>query len=225
MKRLLIFLFSFGLAVVFSGCTVSKSFSPLAHEYLVSSLGFDQSNEEKTVIMEAVVINSEDAEEEKKKELLIGSGKTLDEALKSATQKAVQPVELSHCAVAVIGESVSEKYFDEILKYVYNEKAITIALGFVSTHNAEELLSCETVSSVAVGYDIVSMQQTYSRKNSTSFKTRFYEIEASRAAKENSFSLPFFKVDMAKYEIDGKKEFKNGPPKTIKKGMVEVVSK
>lgn len=212
MKRILFFLAVLLNLSVLSGCTISKSFTPLAHEYLVSALGFDMADDKFYITIESVVVNSEDSEAEKRNELLSGKGDSLKSAIKNATDKSTQPLELSHCAVAVIGKSVSDDYFQEICEYIYNEKEITLSIGFVSCENAAGLLSSETLSSVAVGYDIIGMQQTYSRLSGIDFKNRFYEIESVRRKEINAFTLPFFKVKSDSYYIDGITAFKDDLP-------------
>jgi len=225
MRKVLIFLNLFFVLCFLCGCEKIKVFSPLAHEYLVSALGFDQYGREKAVIIETIVVNSEDSGAEKRKEQLIGRGSSLKEAFKNATKKAVQPIRLEHCAVAVIGEDVTASFFDEICEYIYNEKELTIALGMAATNNAKELLSGEAVASVAVGYDIMSMQQTYSREKNVKFKNRFYEVEIKRI-KEKSVSLPFFKVGADGYFIEGEMLFEKGLPKQKRsKNLLEVIGK
>ncbi len=209
MKRLFVFFSVFIMLLSFSGCRLSKSFTPFAHEYLVSALGFDQKGDEIFVTIESVVINSEDSEAEKKNKLLKGNGKSFQTALKNALGQASQPIELSHCAVAVIGDTLSEKYIAEVCNYIYNEKEITLSIELISTENAEKLLSSETISSVAVGYDIISMRQTYSRLYGINFKNLFYELEGMRQSAVNTFTLPFFKIDEEGYFIDGVTVFKN----------------
>ena len=212
MKRMLIFFFVLLDLLLLNGCTLSKSFTPLAHEYLVSALGFDRLDNDIYVTIESVIVNSEDSEAEKKNELIIGSGDSLESAMMMAMGKVTQPMEFSHSAVAVIGKSVNDKYLGEICEYMYNEKDITLSIAVISTENANELLACDTVSSVAVGYDIMSMQQTYSRLSGIDFKNRFYELEAKRRDEVNTFSLPFFNVDNGEYYIEGITAFKNDTP-------------
>lgn len=210
MKRLLIYITV--TALIFSclgSCTVSRSFSSLTHEYLVSALGFDQNGEELTVALEAVIVNAEDTNAEKKNELLTGNGSSLQEALSAASKKAAQPIELSHCAVAVIGKSVSAERFGEICDYLYNERQITLSILLVCTESAAKLLSSETVSSVAVGYDIMSMAAQQSKLTGIDYKNRFYELESKRKNQINVIALPFFEVTQEEYFLDGIILFKN----------------
>ena len=215
MKKLSIFLFTAIIGLIFGGCTLSKSFTPLSHEYLVSAIGFDEFDDEICVTIEAVVVNSEDPEVEKKNERLNGRGKSLDIAMKNAIAQASQPIELSHCAVVAIGKSVGEDYITEICKYIYNENEMTLSVNLISTENAEELLSSSTISSVSVGYDIVSMQQSFSRFWGVDFKNLFYEIEGKRESEINVFSLPFFEMNEDGYFISGITIFKNNSPQMV----------
>ncbi len=208
MKRLL----KIGLVLIvlftLSGCKATKGFSTLAHEYLVSAVGFEEEKGEIQVFLETVVVNSEDTEAQKKNELLEGNGKTVKAAVKGAAEKAAESVELSHCAVAVIGESVSGDTLKEICDFLKQEDSISLAVTLVNCENAKELLSSETISSVAVGYDIMSMQQTNSRISGINYKNRFYEIEQKRNEAAGTFSLPHFILENGKYYIDGMTVYK-----------------
>ncbi len=212
MKRILIFLCVILIMLSLSGCAASKSFSPLAHEYLISAIGFDMSGDKKRVILEAVIVNSEDSQAERKTECLTGDGGSLQAALNKATEQAAQPIELSHCAVAVIGGQTDSEYLEEIYSFLQNEKQITLSILLISTNNAEQLLSQETVASVAVGYDIVSMLQTKERLSGIDYKNRFYQLEAKRLEAVNVFSLPNFSIASGGYTIDGISVFKNNSP-------------
>lgn len=208
MKKLCLAVIIPVLILTLTGCSAAESFSTIAHEYLVSALGFDQNGDEITAFFETVVINSEDASAEKKNELLSGSGYDIDTALRHAADKATETLELSHCAAVVISESVDKEKIKEIFEFLSKEKSITLSIILISTENAGELLSCETISSVAVGYDIMNMQQANTRISGINYKNRFFELEAARKKDIKTFTLPYFKVTIGEYFIDGMTVYK-----------------
>ncbi len=198
------------LPLFLCGCNAEEHLNRGANKYIVASLGFDEADGKISVYSESVVINTDDTEAEKKTELLEGSGKTLEEAINLIIKKAAQPVEFSHCAVAVIGESVSSKRYSEICDFLYNERQITISVLVVACKNAKELLGCETVSSVAVGYDITGMIEQQSGHSGINYENRLYELENKQRKPVNVSSLPLFKVKDGEFYFDGVRILKDG---------------
>ena len=165
MKKFLLCLFLF---LFLSGCQKAKP------EYLVSSIGIDTKNDKFNICFEAVIVNSENPEQ--KLMLLKGSGDTIEQAVAQINRQCTQPILLSHCAVIIIGETVTQNQLNKILEYCYQKDEITLSAFFITTKNAEKLLSQEPVSSVCVGYDIMGLIEQYSKLQNKNFKNRFFEV-------------------------------------------------
>ncbi len=162
MKKILIFLLLFSLC----GCAKAKS------EYLVSSSGFDYKNGQFEVFVEAVVSNSETEEQSLK--LIKGCGETVEKAMAEIKKQCTQRLLLSHCAVILVSEDIQSDKLDEIYEFVLNNEDITLSVVFAKTENIEKLFSQKPVSTVSVGYDILSLIESNNKK----LKTRYFEIMA-----------------------------------------------
>lgn len=213
MKRLLILFLSAVISLCsLGGCSVKKNISSYSQEYLISAMGFDQINGKLTAYLEAVIVNTEDTNAERRLELIEGNGATVKEALSNANKKTAQPLLLSHCGVVVIGNSVSPQYFSGICDYFYRENELTLSVFFVSAENASSLLSSEAISSIAVGYDIMSMLSQQSQRTGISYKNRFYQIYSAKAKPLNTVAIPYFKTTDKGYYIDGLTIFEGFAP-------------
>lgn len=189
--RKIFFVFAvFGLCILLCGCSFTADSSGENREYLVASMGFDNSKNGIKITVEAVAVNSEDAEG-KKRILIEGEGETPKKAIESAQKKATQPFNLSHCGVIAIDYSFPSEKFAEICDYCYNTDEITFSVYMVTAKNCRELLSAEPVSSVAVGYDIMSMLAKESKITGEEFRNSLYEVEAKRQ-RGDTVKLPFF---------------------------------
>lgn len=212
MRKITSLLLSFTLILSLCGCSMGAIGTEKGLEFLISAIGFDQKGNEFTVLLEAITINSEDSESDKQLTLISGSGKNLAEAVTDATQKSVRPFMFSHCATAIIGNGISEKGFRNICSFLYEKDEINLSLRFIYTDSAKDLLSCNTVASVAVGYDLTDALDRQSDYSGIRYKNRFYEIEAARREALNIFTLPRFKVDGKVYTNEGLTVFKNDQP-------------
>lgn len=203
MRKIFCLLAAISLCISLCGCSYKRMLAGSGAEYIISAMGFDQNGDELTVILEAVIINSEDADVDKKTSLLKGTGKNTDTAFAQALQSATEAVMLSHLGAVVIGNGVSAENFKEINDWFYNKRDTTLSTFFVSTENAEKLLSCETVSSVAVGYDIVGMLEQNSGETGIDYKNRFFQIEGAYKNKTDTVALPYFSQDEESFSLEG----------------------
>lgn len=208
-KALLIFLTVSVILSSLSGCSFKKTFSSENNEYIISAMGFDAENTKLKIFLEAIVVNTEDADKDIKLAILEGEGSSLEEAFSNAQNKAIQPFQLSHIAVILLGESITPKIFSKIIDFCHLQKGITLSTQFVTCKNSFELLQSETVSSVAVGYDMMSMLSHQSEHKGINYKNCFYEIEALREKEQNIISIPYFNKNDSGIFINGIKIFKN----------------
>lgn len=172
MKRILILL---TLPLLLCGCGENLKSRP---QYLVSAIGFDGEKGGFRVCVEAVVVNSEESEQEIR--LISGNGESLEAAFDEILRQSTQGLMLSHCGVLVIGDGITDTKLTEICDYCYDKDEITLSAFFVSTENAERLLSCKSISSVSTGYDVMGLLEQYSESSRVKLKNRFFEIEALR---------------------------------------------
>ncbi len=164
-KILLIFI----LLISLCGCKQTGA------EYIISSMGFDNSDGLLNICFEAIVINSETTESQIK--LLEGKGKTVKDGIKQIKKSATQKLLLSHCGVLVMGENLTQSQIDGIYEFCFDERDITLSARVVTTKNAKQLLQSKSVSSIAVGYDILGLIEQYSKKDKQ-IKNRYFEIMA-----------------------------------------------
>lgn len=166
MKKILLI---FTLLISLCGCKQTGA------EYIISSMGFDNSDGLLNTCFEAIVINSETTESQIK--LLEGKGKTVTDGIKQIKKSATQKLLLSHCGVLVMGEDLTESQINEIYEFCFDERDITLSARVVTTKNAKQLLQTKPVSSIAVGYDILGLIEQYSKKDKQ-IKNRYFEIMA-----------------------------------------------
>lgn len=213
MKKLFVLIISsLVLLTSLCGCSFKAVFSSHSGEYLVSAMGFDEKNGKFEICLEAIIVNTEDTEAEPSLELISGSGNTVKEAFFDAAGKTSQELLLSHCGIIALGESVTPDTFSQINEFCRSQKDITISAMFISCKDSKKLLSSKAISSVAVGYDIMSMLSYKSKKTGINYKNRFYEIESFKGKPQNLFSLPFFEKTENGYFINGLKIYDNYAP-------------
>lgn len=181
-------------------------------EAIVASMGFDLSKGNYSVFFETVTVNSEDPSEPKKIELVGGSGTTFSAAIEEINKKAVRSFLFSHCAVAVLGDGINQKAFREIRRFIYEKDEINIALKFINSKSAKELLSCERRASVALGYDLVDTLEEQSDISGRRYKDEFYDIEAAQKEGVNVIAIPYFGVTDKSYSVEGVTVYKDCSP-------------
>lgn len=197
--------------VIFSlcGCSAKEAIASDKQEYMVSSLGFDNKNSYIRMILEVIIINSDDLTSEKGNELIIGTGNTVNEAFQKVSEKITQPLMFSHSGVIVVGSDITPEQLEEIFDFCYQKDEINLAAMFVSTENAEELLSCKAVSSVAVGYDIMGMVEVISEERGAVFENLFYEIESARDKPMKTIFMPSIAVEDEQFFLNGLTVFRD----------------
>lgn len=202
MRKIISIILVLSIAFLLCGC----SFKPLTtvnQEYLISALGFEKANGKFLITAEALTINTEDIEEDKKRILFKGSGETVVSAIADTQKKATQPFDLSHCGLLILSENLTGDDIKKICDFSYNTEEITFSINLVSTNSPTELLGLEPLSSLAVGYDIVSMLNSNTATNGYKYKNSLYEIVASNEKAVPVFALPDIATNNADKYIDG----------------------
>lgn len=187
------------------GCRGTRSVIWENGRFLVATIGVDIKNGEVLVSCESVVVNSEDKEQPPKTVVYEGKGKDFSSAIKKVSQKSPKPLDYSHCALIVFGESLTEKIKEDIFDFCLNNREITVSVGFAETKNANELLKTEPVSDIAIGYEMAVMLETQYNENKRAFNNRFFEIENVRRKGRSIKPLPKFIVIDKTFYLEGEK--------------------
>lgn len=209
MKLSLYLVTVFSICFLLCGCFSPSEISDGSTSYLVSSLGFEQDGENLTVIAETMVVNSEDSEAEKKRLLLKGVGKSVREALYNAEKKASRPLELSHSGAIILSKNISEKYFSDICDFCHNNNELTLSILFAASERASKILETEPQSTVAIGYEIMSIMEQRTSLEGIQYENRFYEIYSEREKPLNVVYIPYFSVNDEMLLLDGVLVYKN----------------
>ncbi len=194
MKKALCLILCLWLSLSLCGCSAKKAVANNGQEYIVSAFGFDRENGGLKITMEALVVNSDNLDEENKARLIYGKGVNVIEAFSKIGNQITQPLTLGHCGAVVISQSVGEGDLQEILEFLSREKGINVATMMVYTENSQRLLSGEPISSVAMGYDLMSMTEVVSSSKGINFENRFFQVQSALRKPLKTFSLPRFEV-------------------------------
>ncbi len=190
MKKTLVCL-AMTLLLSLCGCT-TNSLNKMG-AYSVAAIGFEENDNEFTIYVEAVVVNSEDSDKPVEKMLFDGKGDTPQKAYEEAISQSAKPWSLGHCAVLVLDKDLSSDAIDEVFDFCLKDSDITVSVSVVSSENAEKLLQAESFSSVAIGYDIVSILETQYKVRKVGFSNRLYEVAVLKKTSVLK-SLPEFLV-------------------------------
>ncbi len=210
MKKPFLILLIICMLFTLSGCSAKETISSQKQEYIISAIGFDIDDGQFSLTLEAIIINSENSDAERELKLLNGKGRTIAEAMSDAQKGASQPLLLSHCATVVIGDTVNRNQLSEITDFCRSKDGLTLSVMLVSSKNAKSLLECKALSSVAMGYDIMSMIEQLSKRTGIVFKNRLYEIKSAYERMFKVFALPRFEVNEQEYFYNGISVYNDG---------------
>lgn len=188
-----------------SGCSGGNKFSAATHKYIISAIGFDKENGYLTVTLEAVAINSEETGDNSKRVIISGKSKKAYDAFKLAVTNAVEPIETGHCTTVVLGKNINGKCLETILSFLNEKQDINPAISLVSSDNAVKLLKTEPISSVSIGYDLLSMQSSISRQFNIKFENRLYNF----LSEKEILLIPYFKISDKEFSLKNVHLYKN----------------
>ncbi len=187
------------LALALSSCSMIPGYSEPSDQKIISAIGFDADREGITVILKSVATEKSEAE------VMVGKGATIETALASLLADQKSEPEVSHCALAVLGEGIDDAWLSKILDYFSRNDNLTAAAYFVSASNAEKLLSVEGVS----GYDLAKAIGENGENPGMDAESQYYRIAAARLEKDKLFALPHFYSDGEKAELYGMTVYQN----------------
>lgn len=203
MKKVLGLIFCVLLVFFLCGCSAREAISSDKQEYIVASLGFDKKDSKYAMFLETIVVNTEDMNADKQNIVITGAGESIEEAYSQIISKITQPLSLGHNAVTVIGRSVDSRMLKEILNYCSENNELNIGTMLVSADSAEKLLSLNPVSSVAVGYDLMSMLEVWEEETGQLPENRLYEVRSKTQKPFKIFSLPYISVNGEEFSLEG----------------------
>ncbi len=157
LKRSLCLLLSM-LLLALSGCSSKRSdYQEPENRLFVSSLGVDRVGENFEICAEAVEVAENSGTNEYKVKRYSGKGKSVAAAMYEITNDLPKKVNLSHCALIVLGEGVQGEYFPQVLDYCVNNNEITLSAFVAAAYNAKDLLSFNKELSEPLGYEIATL--------------------------------------------------------------------
>ncbi len=144
-------------------------------EYLITAIAADYDAGLYTLYFEAVIANTE--EQGQKREVLTAKGRTLLETVEKIEKQATLPILTSHCGVVAVGKGISRTKLLGLMRYCKENRNIPLSIQFIKTDSPEKLLKTKPISSISVGYDLVSMMQKTDKK----LNNRLFEIYKSQS--------------------------------------------
>ncbi len=184
------------LSLLFTSCTFSPGYTEPESSAVVEALGFDLDGGTFSLTVQLA-----DGDE-----VLSGRGRTPASALADAASGEFRTLELSHSAVAVLGDGISSDALDEVLGFLSLPDSAAPSICLLSSPSAEALLSG------ARGFELYEMISR--RGESLDREARLYRVESAAADKE-AFVLPRFHSKPEGFELSGVRIYQNGAPTAI----------
>ncbi len=180
------------LCLLLVGCRTTRESD---RRFTVSALGFDVSGSDLVVSAEALVVNSESTKEEITKKLFTAQGKDAADCIFKLKQKIPKDIQLAHCTVVALGDTVEGKALDKVIDYCAENREINLSTHICTTANAQQLLSGEAASTLTVGYELAGYIEHAAAQTGVTFKSRLYQVQSARLAPSPAFVLPRFSAE------------------------------
>ena len=120
-----------------------------------------------------------------------------------------------------MGSSLKPAQTEKILSFLTDNGEINIAIMLTYAKSAFDLLSVKPLSSVAVGYDIMSMLEVSEEEKGTVFNNRLYEVNSLRLEEMQTCYLPIIDIEDEKPLVKGLGVFKkNDQVKVLKSNEI-----
>ena len=196
LKKLTKFMGLFVLAtamILLMGCGRRLTYTEPEEIAVVSAIGVDNAEDGVAVSLQTVdeggVINLSRAE-----------GESISAALAELYAAGTREFELSHCALAVLGDSLSAERVGELYELCLRRDGISGAIMFVGADNAAALLS----PTGTVGYDIASSMRSSPDGAGLFSRSRLYEIVDTEARTEHAVTaIPYFRTGEGGFSLCG----------------------
>ena len=136
------------VVLCFASCSSISGYSEPEDRYIVSAIGFDYVGGALEASVQIV------GDEGKENLIRSGRGENVRQAMGHIEGADSRQLEISHCALILIGDSVEKKDLSDIFEYCRKNNDITVGVKVASAHNAKELLSLED------GYELLCAWHT-----------------------------------------------------------------
>ena len=177
-------------------CSCSLTgYSEPEDRYIVSAIGFDYAD--------GVIETSVQIVDGEEFTVRSGRGESVRQAMGHIEGADSKQLEISRCALIVIGDSVGKDEISDIFEYCRQNGDITVGVKVASAYNARDMLS------FADGYELLGAIRD--NKDGVGFTkgSRFYEIEEIRESADGQvYHLPYFETDGEIYTVSGLKIYK-----------------
>lgn len=181
LKILCVFLLTLSL----SGCSMLTEYRESEQVILISGIGFDKKDGVLSISAETVY-----KEDENESVIIVASGNTAEECIKSLKVKAGIPIILSHCGSVVISEELSKTETKDILLYLCTLYEFPLSSRVMSSGNALSLLKGKSISSEQNGYVLAKI-----------LKENNIDSRLFVQMRSGNISLPAFSVDDQNYVL------------------------
>lgn len=184
----------------FFSCSFIPGYTEPEDQYIISALGFDEDKD-------GLVVSAQTSSETGETRVYRGRGDSVEYAMAHLEGTDEKRIELGHCAMILIGTSVSADRMREILEYCRRNDDVTVSAGVAAAYDAFELLSHKDAS----GYSLIRAMRQGEDGSGISVKSRFYAIEDALASQGSGgvFALPYFSLSEDRWSIWGLRLFKN----------------
>ena len=160
--------------------------------YLVSAVGFDRAEEGIRVTVEVPVMG-ESKDSESKTMVLTETGKSITDALRTMGAGLSRSLLFSHCALAVLGETLSKEQLQAVFDFAGDGDSLPLAAGVVTAADAGALLEGGSLSAPAVGYEIPEILEQERYKTGVDIRCSVYELRAV-SSPDSPIPLPRFEA-------------------------------
>ena len=159
---------------------------------LVSAMGFDAVETGIRVTLEIPVVE-EGKSAETKAVVLSESGENIPKALQTIRAGLSRELIFSHCALAVLGETLSKEQLQAVFDFAGRGETLPLAAEVVSSENSQKLLEAGSFSAPSVGYELPEILERERKQTGVDIRCSVYELRAV-ASPELPIALPHFSV-------------------------------
>lgn len=188
-KKTVVFLVLFLTACLMTSCGMQTE---PEQTMLVSAMGFDAVGTGIRVTLEIPVVK-DGKNSETKAVVLSETGENIPKALQSIRAGLSRELIFSHCALAVLGETLSKEQLQAVFDFAGSGETLPLAAEVVSAENAQKLLDAGSFSAPAVGYELPEILERERRQSGIDVRCSVYELRAV-ASPELPVALPHFSV-------------------------------
>lgn len=207
------------LMLSLAGCRSDALYREPERQYLVSAVGFDREDEGLKVTLEVVIFSVGEAEGGIESRTFSGVGQTIKSALGSLSGEVSKKLLYGHCALIVLGETLTPEEVGEVLDFCDSENELPISSSLVSSPDAAALLACQSISTPVTGYDITGVIKQKSEDWGIGLSNRLYEVKGRRGGGKGCFALPSFRVsggnEQQLYTFTGIRIYENDSPSLL----------